>query len=223
MKSTVLIKSNRYGITVILDDQINFDELVADVEEKFKDSAKFFEQAKLAVSFEGRKLTDEEEKRLIKAITDNCELEIACVVDHNTDREDNFRRVMESTAPLSGTESGQFYKGTLRSGQVLESETSVVVLGDVNPGSKVIAVGNIVVLGALKGTAWAGVTGNDKAFVVALEMNPVQIRIGDIIARSTDKKQKMKKNSDPQIAFVEDGNIYIDALCKEVLNEISWT
>ena len=167
MKSTVLIKSNRYGITVILDDQISFDELVADVEEKFKDSAKFFEQAKLAVSFEGRKLTDEEEKRLIKAITDNCELEIACVVDHNTDREDNFRRVMESTAPLSGTESGQFYKGTLRSGQVLESETSVVVLGDVNPGSKVIAVGNIVVLGALKGTAWAGVTGNDKAFVVA--------------------------------------------------------
>ena len=43
MKSTVLIKSNRYGITVILDDQISFDELVADVEEKFKDSAKFFE------------------------------------------------------------------------------------------------------------------------------------------------------------------------------------
>ncbi|MBQ8814318.1 MAG: septum site-determining protein MinC [Lachnospiraceae bacterium] len=223
MKSTVLIKSNRYGITVILDDQVAFDELITDVEEKFRDSGKFFEQAKLAVSFEGRNLTDEEERRLIKAITDSCELEIACVVDHNQGREDNFRRVMEPAPALSATESGQFYKGTLRSGQVLESETSIVILGDVNPGSKVIAVGNIVVLGALKGTAWAGITGNENAFVVALEMNPVQIRIGDVIARSTDKKQKTKKTTEPQIAFVEAGNIYIDTLCKEVLNEISWT
>lgn len=223
MKSTVLIKSNRYGITVILDDQVAFDELITDVEEKFRDSGKFFEQAKLAVSFEGRNLTDEEERRLIKAITDSCELEIACVVDHNQGREDNFRRVMEPAPALSATESGQFYKGTLRSGQVLESETSIVILGDVNPGSKVIAVGNIVVLGALKGTAWAGITGNENAFVVALEMNPVQIRIGDVIARSTDKKQKPKKTTEPQIAFVEAGNIYIDTLCKEVLNEISWT
>ena len=53
-------------------------------------------------------------------------------------------------------------------------------------------------------------------------MSPVQIRIGDVIARSTDKKQKVKKVTEPQIAFVEEGNIYIDALCKEVLNEISW-
>ena len=222
MKSTVLIKRNRYGITVILDNRIPFEELVTDVEEKFRDSGKFFEQAKLAVSFEGRTLSNKEEDSLIKAITENCELEIACVVDHDKEREDNFRRVLEKKEPSEGTDSGQFYKGTLRSGQVLESETSVVILGDVNPGSKVIAVGNIVVLGALKGTAWAGITGNEKAFVAALEMNPVQIRIGDVIARSTDKKQKVKKVTEPQIAFVEEGNIYIDALCKEVLNEISW-
>lgn len=222
MKSTVLIKSNRYGITVILDNLIKFDELVTDVEEKFKDSGKFFEQTKLAVSFEGRELTEEQENRLIKAITDNCNMEIACVVDHNQEREEAYRRLVEKEQIADATESGQFYKGTLRSGQILESETSVVVLGDVNPGAKVIAVGNIVVLGALKGTACAGITGNEKAFVVALEMNPVQIRIGDVIARSTDKKQKPQKVTDPQIAFVENGNIYVDTLCKEVLNEISW-
>ncbi len=222
MKSTVLIKSNRYGITVILDDKLPFEELVADVEEKFRDSGKFFEQAKLAVNFEGRTLTDEEENRLIKAITDNCQLEIACVIDHNEEREQNFRRLTEPAPSPEDSESGQFYKGTLRSGQVLESESSIVILGDVNPGARVIAVGNVVVLGALKGTACAGITGNEKAFVVALEMNPVQIRIGDVIARSNDRKQKVKKNIEPQIAFVEEGNIYIDTLCKEVLNEISW-
>lgn len=222
MKSSVLIKSNKqYGITVILDDQLTFEELVIDVEEKFRDSAKFFEQSKLALSFEGRELSDEEENRLIKAITDNCNLDIVCVIDHNKEREENFRRVLVEKERLEHPgDSGQFYKGTLRSGQVLESETSVVVLGDVNPGAKVIAMGNIVVLGSLKGTACAGIAGNDRAVVVALEMNPVQIRIGDVIGRSTDKKSKAKTLSEPQIAFVEDGNIYIDALCKEVLNEI---
>lgn len=223
MKSSVLIKSNKqYGITVILDDQIPFAELVIDVENKFRDSAKFFEQSKLAVSFEGRKLTDEEENSLVKAITDNCDLDIACIINHNEEREENFRRVLTEKQASDAEGSGQFYRGTLRSGQILESETSVVVLGDVNPGAKVIAVGNIVVLGALKGTAYAGITGNDHSVVVALEMNPVQIRIGDVIARSTDKKPASKKSSEPQIAFVENGNIYIDTLCKEVLNEINW-
>ena len=222
MKPSVLIKSNKqYGITVILDEQITFEELVIEVEEKFKDSGKFFEQSKLALSFEGRELSDEEENRLIKAITDNCNLDIACVIDHNKEREENFRRILLEKERLEHPdESGQFYKGTLRSGQVLESETSVIVLGDVNPGAKVIAVGNIVILGALKGTACAGITGNENAVVVALEMNPVQIRIGDVIGRSTDKKSSRKRSSDPQIAFVENGNIYIDALCREVLNEI---
>ena len=49
-----------------------------------------------------------------------------------------------------------FYKGTLRSGQVFESDGSVVVLGDVNPGGKVVAKGSVIVLGSLKGNIFAG-------------------------------------------------------------------
>ena len=60
-----------------------------------------------------------------------------------------------------------FYKGTLRSGQVFESDGSVVVLGDVNPGGKVVAKGSVIVLGSLKGNIFAGVDGNENAFVVA--------------------------------------------------------
>lgn len=120
---------------------------------------------------------------------------------------------------------GQFYKGTLRSGQVLEAETSVIVLGDVNPGGRIIAKGNVIVLGSLKGNAFAGANGNEDAFVVALEMNPMQIKIGDVIARSSDgndkaKTKEKKKNIMPKIAFVEDGNIYIENLDADVLEDI---
>lgn len=69
-----------------------------------------------------------------------------------------------------------FIKGTLRSGQVLESETSIIILGDVNPGATVVSKGNVVVLGALKGTIHAGATGNEASFVAAL--NRILCRFG---------------------------------------------
>ena len=119
---------------------------------------------------------------------------------------------------------GRFYKGTLRSGQVMESETSIIILGDVNPGARVISKGNIVILGALKGNVYVGAAGNESAFVAALSMDPMQIRIGDVIARCSDKasvKKKKKAEDTPKIAFVEDGNIYIEPITKEILNDIN--
>ena len=118
---------------------------------------------------------------------------------------------------------GQFYKGTLRSGQIVESDSSIIVLGDINPGATVIAKGNIVVLGALKGNAHAGSGGNTTAFVVALEMHPMQIRIGDVMGRCADgASRKIPRHSDPQIAFVENENIYIEPISREVMNEINF-
>ena len=117
--------------------------------------------------------------------------------------------------------TGQFYKGTLRSGQMLESDSSLIILGDVNPGAKVIAKGNVIILGALKGNVYAGAGGNEDSFVVALFMAPIQIRIGDTIARSNDSARKNKMLSkDAMIAFVEDGNIYIEKLDKDTLGDI---
>ena len=71
----------------------------------------------------------------------------------------------------------------------------------------------------LNGNAFAGAGGNNHAFVAALDLNPTQIRIGDMIARSPDKKSGKKKN-EPQIAFCEDGNIYIEPVSKKILNNI---
>ena len=71
---------------------------------------------------------------------------------------------------------------------MLESVSSVVIVGDVNPGAKIISQGNIIVLGALKGNAYAGAAGDSNCFIVALEMDPIQIQIGDILAKSPDKR-----------------------------------
>lgn len=219
VKQPVLIKSNQYGLVVILDDIIPYETLLKEVAKKFKESAHFFKNAKMVVTFEGRILTNEQEQDIISVIQDNTKLHIICIIDQDEVREQYYKKTLEEKLDEWAIQDGQFYKGTLRSGQVLESETSVIVLGDVNPGAKVISKGNIIVLGTLKGNAYAGAAGNATAFVAALSMHPMQIRIGDVIARSSDAPKK-KQDNEPKISFVENGNIYIEPITKDVLNDI---
>lgn len=218
MKNSVIIKSNKYGIVVILDQELPYDELLKDVADKFRESSKFFKDATMAITFEGRRLSGDEEKQILDVISENTSLNVICI-DQDKMREQYFKKTLDEKLNEISSNEGQFYKGTLRSGQVLESETSIIVLGDVNPGAKVISKGNVVVLGALKGTVYAGGAGNASSFVVALSMDPMQIRIGDVIARSSDKPAKNLKQ-EPKIAFVEDNNIYIEPITKNVINDI---
>ncbi len=208
MKNSVVIKGNKYGITVILDPEIPFENLKEAVAEKFRESTKFFGNARMAASFEGRKLTKEEEMEILNVISDNSDFRIICVVDADKEKEEIFKKSLDARLNELSTQSGQFYKGTLRSGQVLEAENSIVILGDVNPGAKIISKGNVIVLGTLKGTIFAGASGNESAFVVALEMSPMQIRIGDVVARSNDPKK---------IAFVDEGYIYVEPLNRDAI------
>lgn len=221
MNNSVIIKGNTSGITVILDKNLTFDQLLVDITEKFKESAKFFKNAKMAICFEGRKLTSEEEYLILKIIEEYTTLDIVCIIDEDKEREQRFQNAITQKVKVADEYTGQFYKGTLRNGQLVESAGSIIILGDVNPGGKVIATGNIIVLGSLKGTAYAGITGNINTFVVALEMSPIQIRIGDIIARSSDGKSRNTGTS-PMIAFVENDSIYIEAINKTVLDDINF-
>ncbi len=229
MSQTVILKSNKYGINLILDPEVAFDQLLSDIIAKFKDADSFFKDAKVALSFEGRTLTEEEEHKILAAIEENSSVSVLCILDPDPVKEQRMKTALEMKEEEDATRTGQFYKGTLRSGQLLECDTSIVVLGDVNPGAKVISRGNIVVLGSLKGNAYAGASGNELAFVAALDMDPVQIKIGDVIGRSADraawegsgkKKKKTEPGLEPQVAIVKDGNIYIEPITKGLLNNL---
>jgi septum site-determining protein MinC len=220
MDTSVIIKGNKYGIVVVLDAAMKFEELKEKIADKFRDSSKFFDKAQMAISFEGRKLSNEEQREILDIIAAETDLHVVCIVENDKEKEEIFKKTLdEKLMELSNT-TGQFYKGNLRSGQVLESETSIIVIGDVNPGARVVSKGNIIVLGSLKGTVFAGANGNTNSFVVALDMNPGQIRIADSIARSPDKPVK-ETVKEAKIAFLEDGNIYIEPLGKDVLNDIN--
>ncbi|MBE5930244.1 MAG: septum site-determining protein MinC [Lachnospiraceae bacterium] len=231
MNNAVVIKGTTYGFSVYVDEQAEFATICELVKEKFKESAKFFGAAKMAISFEGKRLSDEEQRELLNIIAANSEVQIVCVIEKNGETEELHRRsledcIQEQQLQALDSSNGQFYKGNLRSGQVLETETSIIIVGDVNQGATVTSKGNIIVLGALLGNVYAGAGGNENAFVLALELDPVQIRIADTIARAPDKvgkalwKREKEKTKEPKIAFRSGGNIFIEPVSRTVLNDI---
>lgn len=221
MGNSVMIKGTKSGIIVVLDSSISFDEVKEAVAEKFHSSAEFLGNATMAISFEGREVSNDEQRELLDIIHENSMLNIVCIVETNPKTEEIFHKSLEEKLMELHANTGQFYKGNLRSGQVLESETSIIVIGDVKPGAKVVSKGNIIVLGALKGNAFAGAAGNENAFVLALDMSPMQVRIADIIARSPDETPK-KAVKETKVAYIENGNIYIEPFTKDAVNDIQF-
>lgn len=218
MGAPVVIKGTKSGIIVVLDKKLPMETLKEELVKKFDSSRDFLGSSQVAVSFEGRKMNDEEEIELARLISEHSDLDIVCIVDNDEKREEYFNRSLSDKLKQLDSNTGQFYKGNLRSGQVLEFESSIVILGDVNVGAQVVSTGNVVILGALKGNVYAGASGNINSFVAALKMNPKQIRISDVIARAPDGKEE--SNEGAKIAFVEKNNIYIEPLTRDVLGDI---
>lgn len=108
------------------------------------------------------------------------------------------------------TEKVLTLKKSIRSGQKVRYAGDVILYGDVNPGAEVIAGGNIIVMGALKGLCHAGARGDDSAIIIAFDCRPAQIRIGRKIAIPPERPARAPKTYTPEVAWVRGGEILIE-------------
>jgi septum site-determining protein MinC len=97
-------------------------------------------------------------------------------------------------------ETALFLERTLRSGTRIEFAGHVVVLGDVNPGAEIIAEGNVIIWGRLRGMVHAGAKGNKTAVICALDLSPTQLRIAEEVSASL----KPQENPRPEIARINE-------------------
>jgi septum site-determining protein MinC len=204
----VMFKGTKNGINILLQQDIPFSELKVLFEKKVIESAKFFEGVKTSIAFQGRTLSQEEETSLLDIITEHTTMNITFIRDGK--KEDNTQTIPEGVTLPDDMQQHyitKYHKGSIRSGQCLTFDGSVVVIGDVNPGGEIKASGNIIILGQLKGIAHAGCNGMTDAFVSALYMIPVQLRIADIITRFPEENKKGPKP--PEFAYIEEGQIYV--------------
>ena len=232
----VNLKGTGSGIILELDPAVSFDILLGEIANKFRESKSFLGKASMGMIIRGRTIYDKEENEILDAISNNCNINVCCVIrdDPDTDRifasyvkqpeiqeEEEDSDKEEAPAITEALEKikdqATIHYGTLRSGQTLTVDKSIVIMGDVKPGASVTSDGCIFVLGALRGSAFAGASGDEDAFVLSLDLDPLQIRIADKIAISPDsdegpklkfkgfKKSTTEKKT--EVAYIYEGHI----------------
>ena len=164
MKDAVLIKSFPNGITLILNQDSSFDDIISELAFKFSEAKNFFGKASMVLSIEGRNVTDVEEIHILETIKANSNLNIVCIVGHDEEKDKNFIKALHRVEErLTDEDEGQFYKGSLKNNQVIETESSIVIMDDVYPGCAVFSAKNIIVLGGLYGRTYAAQNGQGTA------------------------------------------------------------
>lgn len=231
------IKGTKSGIILVLDPNAPFVMLLDEMALRFKEASSFLGKNRMGLMVRGRALTEDEESQILEVISKNSELTIVCILQEDSPLESRFVNSLDQNsneapvdleieAPTDNEEAtiiednndAVVYSGNLRSGQDISCKKSVVVLGDVKPGANVTSYGNIFILGELRGNAFAGANGDRNAIVMALDLNPLQVRIADAIAISPDadngpklrikrKKARVSADNEPEVAYIENGHI----------------
>ena len=198
MRNPVGINMKKDEIVIRISEGAEHKEIVECLNKKIPALKKLYKAEKTPIFVTGKVLKNKEINEIKKIIQDNIDVEV------NFDSPKvlglhGIKKVFEKNIENSET---KFHKGSLRSGQKIEFEGSLVILGDVNAGAEVIAGENIVVLGELRGLAHAGAKGNKKAIIATNEIDCPQIRIANIVKEI--EKDELEENY--RCAFVDDKN-----------------
>ena len=220
--STVSFKGIRDGLMVVLDDAPDWPEVEHDLIGTIQEHDAFFRGARVALQLGERTLKRDDIRRLRDRLADH-DVQLAAILGKSAETIRSARREDIGTDLNHGEQSpsyddgelppidtqeygsaGVLVKTTLRSGKIVRHVGHVVIIGDVNPGAQIIAGGDVLVWGRLRGTVHAGATGDADAIVCALDMRPMQLRIANYVAIGPDDGTARPR---PEIASVREGQI----------------
>lgn len=213
------IKGTRNGLLLTLEPEIPFGELLKALSEWLAEAPNFFHGASLAVDTSRRALHTSERTQLEDLLAyyhvSVTPLEqIAALQEKERGGSSQL-----SSVPAMANESVQnqrdpresddtlFLRRTVRSGQAIHHASNVVVLGDVNPGAEIVAGGDIIVWGVLRGMVHAGYPDNEQALVCSLHLAPVQLRIAHLLSRPPEGLEVQPR---PEVASIRQGQIVVE-------------
>lgn len=175
--NSVSINLRTDEVVIKIDDNAKQKDVIEELDKKMKDLKKMYQDEKTPIRVTGKILTNKELEEIREIIRSKIDVEIKFDTPTTLGLH-SITRSYKKDVEMSET---TFHKGSLRSGQRLEVEGSLVIIGDVNAGAEVIAADNIAVIGTLRGLAHAGAKGNKEAIIAASTLDAVQIRISNIV------------------------------------------
>lgn len=234
--SAIDFKGIRQGILVTMSEDENWPTISADLAARIDSQKEFFRGANMVLQVGKRSIRRHEldslitllEKRSVRLIAVLSEsattqgatrkLDLATELSalemisaHPGDVPETEAFPMPVAPAMNSTVQGAeavLIRRTLRSGNTIEHHGHVIVVGDVNAGAEIIAGGDVIVWGHLRGTVHAGADGNQDAVVCALNLEPTQLRIGALISVSPNRRRRRPQ---PERAYIEGGQIHAEA------------
>lgn len=187
-------------------------QLLVEVEEHLQQSPRFFAGAHVLLEVGGRPLLQHDMEQLAVVLSRyNVTLQGVVAAAEGPERQASpLPHVAPPPAPFEPQTLLHVERRTVRSGDKVASEGHVIIVGDVNPGAEVIAGYNIFVWGSLKGSAYAGVPNHEDAFIAALHLTPIQLRIAGYIARPPEERPATAAWT-PELARIDHNIIVLEA------------
>ena len=185
-----------------ISDNVEFKVIVEELSQKLVRLKKLYQDEKTPIRITGRDLKKIEIEELDQLIKKEIDVEVRFDMPKTL----GLHSITKSYQKDVGVSETTFHRGSLRSGQKIEVEGSIVIIGDVNSGAEVVAGENIVVVGKLRGLAHAGAKGNKDAIISASVLDVVQIRISNIV-KELEKDEDVHENA---YIYVQEENIIIE-------------
>lgn len=198
MKNCVSINLKTDKIVIKIAENAEQKEIIQVLRKKLPELKKMYQDEKTPINVVGKVLKNKEIDEIQELIQKNIDV----TVDFDMPKTlglSSITRTFKQEVAISET---KFHRGSLRSGQRLETEGSIVIIGDVNSGAEVIASDNIVVLGNLRGLAHAGAKGNKNAIIAAGVLDAVQIRISNVVKEIDRDEEVMHKQA--YVSIIDD-------------------
>ena len=199
----ISINLKKEEILIKIDDNSTQENIKQELRTKIVELKKLYQDERIPIRVAGKILEEEEMKEIEEIIKREIDVE----VNFNSPTELGLHSIMRSYKKDIEVSKTIFHKGSLRSGQKIESEGSIVIIGDVNSGAEVIAADNIAIIGTLRGLAHAGAKGNKEAIITASELDTVQLRISNIVKEISKEDNEIGKYV---YIYVEEDKIIIE-------------
>lgn len=198
MGQYVKFKGSRNGLQLVLDDSVDFAVILKHLKTKLESAVVFFTKGTIVEVPASDMLKEEQQKELTELLAmyglifrESPKAEE--IVDVNSGENEELETLVVAK--------------TIRSGQEVVHNGSVLIIGDVNPGAEVIAGGDIIIKGACRGVVHAGAYGNKEATITANRLLASQIRIANLIARAPDHLEQPECT---EIARIQDDHVIIE-------------
>jgi len=220
----IAIKGTRNGLRLTLEPETPFKELLRALADRLAESPAFFRGASITVDTSQRMLRSNERMQLedLLALYQMSIMPLEAAIEKRKEVKVVTQPLSDSVSEETMTQQGTtdyvqrdpresedtlFLRRTVRSGQAIHHHSNVIVLGDVNPGAEIIAGGDIIVWGVLRGMVHAGYPDNENALVCSLQLSPVQLRIAHLLSRPPEGFEAQQL---PEVASILQEQIVVE-------------